>query len=78
MILAATLHLAACLYVAIRTGNPDVINMFNVIGVSLLFPSLGHGNLNSLLGIITVILVGTSFYILQQWHSQIQARRDKK
>jgi len=70
MILSATLHLLVCLYKSIRLGNPDYINMFNVLGISLFFPSLGHGNLNCLLGIVFVILVGVWFYAMQQLHDR--------
>lgn len=68
MLLSATAHLLGTLYVAIRTGNPDVVNMFNVIGLSLFFPELGHGSLNCLLGILFVIAIGVWFYFMQQYH----------
>ncbi len=70
MLLSATLHLLVCLYKAIHLGNPDYINMFNVLGISLIFPNLGHGNLNCLLGIIFVILIGIWFYGMQQLHDR--------
>lgn len=70
MLLSATSHLLATLYIAIRDNNPDAVNMFNVIGLSLLFPSLSSGALNCLLGILFVILVGTWFYAMQQQHDR--------
>lgn len=70
MLLSATGHLLATLYVAMRDNNPDVVNMFNVIGVSLLFPSLSSGALNCLLGILFVIAVGIWFYAMQQHHDR--------
>lgn len=78
MLLSATLHLLVCLYKAIHLNNPDYINMFNVLGVSLIFPSLGHGNLNCLLGIILVILIGMGFYAMQQLHDRHPNSRRKK
>ena len=78
MLLSATCHLITCLTIAIHTNNPDVVNMFNVIGLSQIFPFLAHGALNCLLGIIFVILVGTCFYFLLQTHDEKQGRRYKK
>jgi hypothetical protein len=78
MILSATAHLLTCLYNAIHFGNPDIINMFNVIGLSLIFPSLGHGALNCLLGILFVIAIGVLFYAIQQKHDQHPESRRQK
>ena len=77
MILSATLHLLACFYMAMRTNNTDYINMFNILGISLIFPSLGSGEGNSLIGIIAVILVGTWFYAMQQMHDRRIKRQVK-
>lgn len=78
MILSATLHLLLCLYNSIHFDNPDYVNMFNILGISLFFPNLGHGNLNCLLGIILVILVGVGFYVMQQAHDRHPNSRRKK
>ena len=78
MLLAATSHLLGTLYVAMRDNNPDAINMFNVIGLSLFFPFLSHGALNCLLGIIFVIVVGICFYAVQQRHDRHPNARRKK
>lgn len=78
MLLAATCHLLTNLGIAMHTNNPDVINMFNVIGLSQIFPVLGHGALNCLLGVIFVILIGTAFYGLLQHFDVQQGRRERK
>lgn len=78
MLLSATLHLLVCLFNAIRLNNPDYVNMFNILGISLLFPDLGHGNLNCLLGIIMVIFIGVGFYLIQQLHDRHPNSRRKK
>lgn len=70
MLLSATLHLLACLYKAIVHGNPDYANMFNILGISLFFSSLGHGTFNCLLGVLMVIALGTWFYAMQQAHDE--------
>lgn len=70
MLLSATMHLAASLYLAIRYSNPDYVNMFNILGISLFFPELGMGALNCLIGIVMVILVGVGFYAIQQYHDR--------
>jgi hypothetical protein len=70
MLLSATAHLLGSLYLAMRDGNPDIANMFNIIGLGLIFPQLSTGALNSLLGILFVIAIGVWFYAMQQWHDQ--------
>lgn len=77
MLLSASLHLLVCLYNAVRFGNPDIANMFNILGISLLFPALGHGAINCLLGIFMVIAIGIWFYGMQQWHDRHPNSRRK-
>lgn len=74
MLLAATCHLLTNLGIAMHTNDPDVINMFNVIGLAQIFPSLAHGTLNCLLGILFVIFIGVCFYALLQHHDIQQGR----
>jgi hypothetical protein len=78
ILLCATGHLLGTLYMAIVHNDPDIVNMFNVIGLSLFFPQLAHGALNCLLGILFVIAVGTWFALMQQWHDQKRAAARKK
>lgn len=78
MLLSATSHLLGTLYVAIRDNNPDAVNMFNVIGLSLFFPALGTGALMCLLGILFVIVIGVWFYAMQQSHDQNRQQVNKK
>lgn len=68
MLLSASFHLVASLFTAIHTGNANVANMFNIIGVSLLFPTLGSGELNSFLGAFTVVAIGTCIYFILYHH----------
>lgn len=70
MLLSATVHLLGSLYLAIRHNNPDYANMFNVLGISIFIPELGHGDLNNLIGILFVIGIGVWFYIMQQLHDR--------
>lgn len=78
MLLAATCHLLTNLAIAIHTNDPDVINMFNVIGLGQIFPFLAHGALNCLLGVLFVIFIGTCFYGLVQYHDIQQGRRPRR
>lgn len=75
MLVSAAFHLAASLFFAIKTGNGDYANMFNVIGVSWFFPNLGTGALNSLFGIIFVVGAGVIVYFIMQRHDSLQARK---
>lgn len=78
MLLSATAHLLTSLGVAMNTNNPDVINMFNVIGLSYILPFLAHGALNCLFGILFVILIGAAIYVMLQYHDEQQGRRYKR
>lgn len=78
MLLAATCHLLTNLGIAMHTNNPDVINMFNVIGLAQIFPFLAHGALNCLLGVLFVIFIGACFYGLLQHHDIQQGRQTRR
>ena len=75
MLLSASFHLASSLFFAIRSGNADYVNMFNVIGVSWFFPALGSGALNAVFGIVFVILAGMVVYYLMQYHDAKQSKK---
>lgn len=66
MIVSALVHLFICFFLALTTGNPDHANMFNILGISYLFPGLGTGTLNALLGILLVIAIGTVAYYYKE------------
>lgn len=74
MLLSAVTHLFICFFMAVATGNPDYANMFNVLGLSLLFPALGTGSLNNLLGTLLVIGIGSVAY----FYLEHQKRKAKK
>lgn len=74
MLLSATVHLFISLLIAMTTNNPDVVNMFNILGISLLFPELGQGALNCLIGILAVIGFGVGVYYLMQYQDRFQAK----
>lgn len=75
MLLSASFHLAASLFFAVKTNNPDYANMFNVIGVSWFFPNLGTGTLNSILGILLVIIAGMAVYFVMERHDALQSKK---
>lgn len=75
MIIAAAFHLATNLFFAITTNSPDLANMFNVIGVSLLVPELGQGSMNSLLGILFVVGFGIGVYFVMQYHDMLRSKK---
>lgn len=77
MLLSASFHLLASLFTAITTGSPDVANMFNIIGVSLLFPSLATGAFNSFLGALTLLGLGACVYIVLQYHDSQTGKQSK-
>lgn len=75
MLLSASFHLAASLCIAVIQGKPDYANMFNIIGVSWLWPELGTGAFNALLGIVFVVLAGVVIYFVMERHDTVQAKK---
>jgi len=57
ILLSAVCHLVITLFTALFTGSPDKANMFVVLGVNLIWPSLGVGAGSAVLGGITVALI---------------------
>lgn len=78
MLLSATVHLLVSLYSAIRLNEPDLINMFYILGLHLIFPSLAEGHINNLLGILLVISIGVTVYFIQQRHDNNPSSRRRK
>ena len=62
IVLSAITHLVICFFRAIFTGNIDYINMFNVLGISYIFPALGTGAFNAVLGAVLIIGIGMVAY----------------
>lgn len=63
MLASAFFHLGAGLIMTISTGNPDYINMFNVIGVSWFIPELSTGLISCLLSLVFVTIVASLIYV---------------
>ena len=57
IVLFAVTHLAVSFFVGMWQGDIAIINMFHVLGLDLIWPELGMGALNSVLGVF--LIVGT-------------------
>lgn len=72
ILLSALCHLVITLFSALLTGMPDKANMFVVLGVNLIWPSLGVGGTSALLGGLTVVMIWVVIV------SVMKINRDKK
>ena len=70
ILFSALSHLIITFFVSLITHQPDLANMFNVLGVSLLFPELGRGAGNGLLGALTVVLIWCVIFGIMQYHTK--------
>lgn len=70
ILLAALSHLIITLFVTLINQQPDLANMFNVLGVSLLFPELGKGPVNAALGVLTVSAMWAIIFSVMQLHKR--------
>ncbi len=50
----AIIHLSIVVLAAYRYGNLDIINAFNISGLSYLFPNLANGLANFLVSLVVV------------------------
>lgn len=62
MVTSAVIHLVISFIAAVLTGKAEYANMFNVLGISILFPSLGTSNLAAIFGTLAVIIAGALAY----------------
>jgi hypothetical protein len=69
MVISALLHLLNLFFSLIRTKNIQEINYFNVICLSLNFPSLGKTMQNFYISIITEVLIYVIFLIIFKIYS---------
>ena len=68
ILLSAICHLVITLFSAIFSGTPDRANMFVVLGVNLIWPNLGVGGANAVLGGLTVALVWAVIFSAMQYN----------
>lgn len=55
IVLFAVTHLALSLFYGIIHGDPNFANMFHVLGFDLIWPGLGRGGPNALLGVLMIV-----------------------
>jgi len=70
IVVSAVIHLYISLFLALTTGNPDYANMFNILGISHLFPALGAGGLNAVIGMVFVIGIGVFVYYYLEYKNK--------
>lgn len=75
ILLSAVCHLVITFFTALLTGAPDKANMFVVLGVNLIWPSLGTGAGSAVLGGLTVALIWVVIASVMKYN---QAKRPKK
>lgn len=57
IVLFAITHLALSFFYGILHGDSEIANMFHVLSFDLIWPSLGKGPLNALLGVVMIVAV---------------------
>ncbi|USN96199.1 MAG: hypothetical protein H6797_03925 [Candidatus Nomurabacteria bacterium] len=57
IVLFAVAHLALSLFYGIVHSDPEIANMFHVLGIDLFWPQLGLGRLNAVLGVVMIVAV---------------------
>ena len=77
ILLSAVSHLTITIFVALLTNSPDKANMFSVLGVNLIWPHLGEGSTNALLGGLTVVAIWVVIFSIMQYHAR-RKRAEKK
>ena len=55
IVLFAVTHLAISFFAGMWQGDTAVVNMFHVLGLDLIWPELGMGALNSVLGVLVIV-----------------------
>lgn len=77
ILFSAVSHLTITVFVAILTDSPDKANMFSILGVNLIWPSLGEGSLNSVLGGLTVVAIWVVIFSVMSYHVRHQKPEKK-
>jgi hypothetical protein len=78
ILLSATTHLAILLFVAILRSQPDALNVFNILGISLIFPALETGAGNSVLGLLMLTIVWTGIFYTLKRHAKARTLPQKE
>lgn len=55
IVLFAVAHLALSLFYGIIHSDPEIANMFHVLGIDLFWPRLGSGTFNAILGVALIV-----------------------
>ncbi len=76
ILLSAVCHLVITFFTALFTGSPDKANMFVVLGVNLIWPSLGVGAGSAVLGGIAVALIWVAIISVMKYNQN--AKKPKK
>jgi predicted membrane protein len=78
ILLSAICHLVITLFSALFTGMPDKANMFVVLGVNLIWPNLGIGSLNAVLGGLAVALIWVVVFSSMQYNKRSKKTKKAK
>jgi F0F1-type ATP synthase assembly protein I len=71
-------HLVITLFTALFTGMPDKANMFSVLGFNLIWPQLGSGAANAVLGGLSVVLIWCVIFGIMQLHKHNPKQTSKQ
>ncbi len=70
IIFFAIVHLLLSFFYSILHGDPDIANMFHVLGFDLFWPEIGKGGLNALISATVVALTGIAAALILRWRDR--------
>lgn len=77
ILLSAVCHLVITFFTALFTSSPDKANMFVVLGVNLIWPSLGEGAGSAVLGGLTVAIIWAIIASVMKYNQNAKKRGKK-
>lgn len=73
ILFSASTHLVILFVEFLRTGNKDLINMFNILDLEFIWPELGTGDLYFWFSYVFIAIVfGISLFVSSRLNNQIE------
>jgi hypothetical protein len=64
ILLLAVIHMIALVSYAIKTGSYEVLNIFNIVGITYLVPELGKGPHNFIFSLVLLAILYSGVFFL--------------
>ena len=70
IIFFAIMHLLLSFFYSIIHSDPDIANMYHVLGFDLFWPEIGKGGLNAFVSAALVALTGVATAFILRWRDR--------